>query len=81
MAYPKAHRSSAKKSFITRFYYLRLNYEMVVLDSSWDLMVRKKVCFNLYYDQAVSWGAEVQVDEISRFICATSLKNNIRLPR
>ena len=54
---------------------------MVVLDSSRDLMVRKKVCFNLYYDQAVSWGAEVQVDEISRFICATSLKNNIRLPR
>ena len=54
---------------------------MVVLDSSWDLMVRKKVYFNLYYDQAVSWGAEVQVDEISRFICATSLKNNIRLPR
>ena len=54
---------------------------MVVLDSSWDLMVRKKVGFNLYYDQAVSWGAEVQVDEISRFICATSLKSNIRLPR
>lgn len=54
---------------------------MVVLDSSWDLMVRKKVCFNLYYDQAVSWGVEVQADEISRFICATSLKNNIRLPR
>ena len=54
---------------------------MVVLDSSWDLMVRKKVCFNLYYDQVVSWGVEVQVDEISRFICATSLKNNIRLPR